>query len=210
MRQQSSASTAQAPASSWYAQSRLLDATGDGQPDTVWLRANGHRGDSLDIALTVVAAGREVLRESWQSDYMLVDPPFDRPAARAVVDSFVRARLDSTLARVSLEPVANLQFRAQWPPVKVGCEEDARDCIAGVLRDEGTTVDWGSLSSDSAIALRKRIDNAPFDTAAVIAIAEDIRRNTRNYVLFGYGYETSVAYAWSPRAQRFFMVFFCC
>lgn len=194
----------------WYARARALDATADGKPDTLWLRAHGRRGDSLDIALTMVSAGREILREEWASDYMLVDPPFIRPAPQAVVDSFVRARLDSTLARVSLVPVARLDFRAEWPPVFADCTGDPRDCIAYALREERAAVDWTKLSQDSARAARLRIETDPFDTAAVLAIADDIRRNAGHYLSLSYGYETSLSYAWSPRAQRFYKVFECC
>jgi hypothetical protein len=202
--------SAHAPDSTWYEKSRALDATGDGQPDTLRLRAAGRHGDSLEIALTVVSAGREVLRVEWGSDYMLIDPPFERPATQAVIDSFIRARLDSTLAGASLDAVSDLRLRDRWPPVHTDCEEDPRDCIAYVLREEASAIDWTKVPADSAPAVRARIETAPFDTARALRIMSDIRRNTRHCLTFSYGYESTVSYAWSPGEHRFFLIFSCC
>ena len=87
----------------WYGRSRTLDLTGDGTADSVRLEARGARPDSLRISLQLLVDGREVHREEWGSSYelALVDSATVRSAR---VDGVLRARLDSVLASVKLQP----------------------------------------------------------------------------------------------------------
>ena len=88
----------------WYDETRALDLTGDGRIDSVRLVATGERPDSLQISLLLLVAGEEKLREEWGSSYelALVDS-----ASRTIprVDTVLRARLDSVLASVDVEPL---------------------------------------------------------------------------------------------------------
>jgi hypothetical protein len=97
----SAAEVAPAP---WYDRARALDLTGDGRADSVRLQAKGERVDSLRITLLLLIAGEEKHREEWGSSYelALVDS-----ASRSSphVDTVLRARLDSVLASVALQPL---------------------------------------------------------------------------------------------------------
>jgi hypothetical protein len=86
----------------WYDRTRMLDLTGDGQADSVRLRATGDRTDSLRITLLLVVAGDEKHREEWGSSYelALVDSA-SRGSPR--VDTVLRAELDSVLASVVVQ-----------------------------------------------------------------------------------------------------------
>jgi hypothetical protein len=86
----------------WFERHRTLDFTGDGQPDTVELRATGLAADSLRVVLTFRSGGEVRWREEWGSEYELVDPPsLADSAARA---GYVRSRLERALASVEVEP----------------------------------------------------------------------------------------------------------
>ena len=88
----------------WYDRARRLDLTGDGQADSIRLRASGTRTDSLQIALSLVVAGEEKLREQWGSSYELaLEDSASRRSPRA--DTVLRAKLDSVLASVVVEPL---------------------------------------------------------------------------------------------------------
>ena len=88
----------------WYDRVRMLDLTGDGQADSIRLRATGARPDSLQIVLTLLVAGEERLREEWGSSYELaLEDSASRRSPRA--DTVLRAKLDSVLASVVVEPL---------------------------------------------------------------------------------------------------------
>lgn len=194
----------------WYERSRLLDVTGDGVADTLSLRAVGTRTDSLAIALTFVSKGREVFRQEWGSSYELVDPPFPDSSPPAVVESFLRARLDTVLARIRVHPFDASSLEKPWTDTEPECMNDIRSCIAWELRDRTVRVDWDSVHRDSIGVALERLNRAPYDTAEVLAIAEDMRRNTHTEVVLSFGYETTMVVGWSDRAQRFFTLSACC
>lgn len=90
------------PSPPWYARGRRLDLTGDGRADSAHLEARGSRPDSLRIMLSLHVAGEEEHRETWGSSYELAladTATRTRPGAAA----YLRARLDSVLASVTLE-----------------------------------------------------------------------------------------------------------
>ena len=195
----------------WYERSRLLDVTGDGVADTLSLRAVGTRADSLAIALTFVSKGREVFRQEWGSSYELVDPPFPDSSPPTVVESFLRARLDSVLARIRVRPFDPSSLEKPWTRTEPECAEaDMRSCIAWQLRDRNAGIAWDTVHRDSIEVALQRLHRTPYDTAEVLAIAEDMRRNTRTEVFLSYGYETAMVVAWSERAQRFYTLSACC
>lgn len=201
--------SAAADAVAWYERSRLLDVTGDGVADTLSLRAIGTRTDSLAIALTFVSKGREVFRQEWGSSYELVDPPFPDSSSPAVVESFLRARLDTVLARIRVRPFDASSLEKPWTQTEPECAEaDIRSCIAWEVRTAG--IAWDRVHRDSVGVVLQRLYQAPYDTAEVLAIAEDLRRNTRTEVFLTYGYETAMVVAWSDRARRFVTLSACC
>lgn len=90
--------------SAWYTNTRALDLTGDGRADTVKLQAVGTQPDSMDITLTMIVDGEEKNRTTWGSSYELAladSATRSGPGAR----DFLRARLDSVLASVTVEPL---------------------------------------------------------------------------------------------------------
>ena len=107
----------------WYENVRTLDLTGDGRADSVRLAALGTRPDSLAVALTIMVDGVEKHREEWGSSYevMLHDTAGGGPAR---LDALVRARLDTVLASVIVEPLSA-------PSVRLMAEDSA--ILAGVL-----------------------------------------------------------------------------
>ncbi|MGE5926497.1 MAG: hypothetical protein ACM357_04020 [Gemmatimonadota bacterium] len=109
--------TPDAPAADvvWFGRERTLDFTGDGQADTVELRATGRDPDSLRVALTFRADGEVRWREEWSSEYELVDPPpLADSAARA---RYVRSRFERALASVEVEPFDRVSYVTMANPV---------------------------------------------------------------------------------------------
>ena len=87
----------------WHRSARSLDLTGDGRPDSVHLEAVGTRLDSLRITLTLLVGGEAKLQETWGSSYELaLADSAVRVGPRA--DAFMRARLDTILASVVVQP----------------------------------------------------------------------------------------------------------
>ena len=66
----------------WYAQTRVLDLTGDGTLDTLRLHARGHRSDSLTITYHAVINGHAAALDS------------------ALANARTEAFADSTLSRL--------------------------------------------------------------------------------------------------------------
>lgn len=116
---ESAAAAAPAP---WYGRTRALDLTGDGQADSVRLEAVGSRPDSLRITLSLLVNGQEKHREAWGSSYelALLDSAV-RVSPRA--DAVVRAKLDSVVASVIVQPL-------DAPGVRLMAEDSA--ALAGV------------------------------------------------------------------------------
>lgn len=110
-------SASMAGAGAWYDRTRMLDLTGDGQPDSARLVAEGRQTDSLRITLTLSVAGAVKHRERWGSSYelALLDSA-DRESSR--VAGMLRARLDSVLASVVVE-------RLDAPGVRLMAEDSA-------------------------------------------------------------------------------------
>ena len=101
----------------WYRRARMLDLTGDRQADSVRLDAFGARLDSLRITLSIVVDGEVKHREGWSSSYELA---LLDSAARVhpSVDAFLRAKLDTVLASVTVQ-------RLDAPGVKLMAEDSA-------------------------------------------------------------------------------------
>ena len=88
----------------WYSAARTLDLTGDGTADSIRLEAVGTRPDSLSITLRFIVDGTEKHREEWGSSYELA---LTDSAVRTGpgVDALLRAKLDTVLASVSVQPL---------------------------------------------------------------------------------------------------------
>jgi hypothetical protein len=186
----------------WYQQSRELDVTGDGRPDTLLLQAFGRVVDSLAITFSVITSGDTVLVDDWASDYQLVDPPHEAVAIGPGRDAYVRRSLDNTLARVDVAPFSDSTLSRPWIPRTRDymCGDDANNCIVGEVRADLAPNGWTP----------DQIRIAPFDTARARAIVDDIRRTAVKSMTLAYGYETVNTYVWSPLAKKFYTVAACC
>ncbi len=124
----------------WYDRARTLDLTGDGQADSVRLQATGERPDSLRIALVILVAGNEMHREQWGSSYelALVDSANLRSPR---VDTVLRARLDSVLASVTVQPLdaRGARLMAEDSAVLAGLEPRPTHRISFSYGYESTT-----------------------------------------------------------------------
>jgi hypothetical protein len=124
----------------WYARSRTLDLTGDGEADSVRLVATGERTDSLRIALVFLVAGEEKHREEWGSSYelALVDSAVRR-SGRA--DSALRAELDAVLASIELEPLGTrgVRLMAEDSAILAGLESRPTHRVSFSYGYESTT-----------------------------------------------------------------------
>jgi hypothetical protein len=170
----------------WFTAARGLDVTGDGIPDEVQIRATGTRSDSLKIELFAVVDGTPTPLATWRSDYELVDPPFPRDTAPAVVDTFIRTRLTGILADidVSIERVT-VEDLAENPGDS--CEED--DAVTCLKRQWGVSSLGGRSVED---------------------IAKEVAANPVPQITFGYGYETVTTVAWVAPIKRFVGISSCC
>jgi len=195
----------------WFSESRSVDLTGDGVSDSVALRAYGTLAESLDVDLSIYVGGEEVFRESWESGYELIDPPWDRPWNPAIVDSFMRAQFHTTIQGMSASPLPTTMFvRPAVIPADKPWEEGPVDMIASAFQWGQAGVNFAQVPPDSVRAVTARIEQSPYDTAEVARIAADIRAKTPLIVLLSYGYETVLELAWSNRAKRFFVLSACC
>jgi hypothetical protein len=86
----------------WYQRARSIDLTGDGQSDSARLEAVGVRADSLRITLALIVGGAVKHQERWGSSYelALTDSSLRGPA----VDTLLRAKLDSVLSSIRVQP----------------------------------------------------------------------------------------------------------
>jgi hypothetical protein len=198
----------------WYEKTRLLDVNGDGRPDTVRLRALGHRADSLAITLSFLSGRDELYKTEWYSGYELVDPPLPKNPPTAVLDSFVRHRLDRVLADIELSPFDTTSLNKPWDKT-TQCAGDPGagllSCIIGeAMQEETAHVDWSKVPATAAIARLDSTHALPFDTAEVIAIGTEMNARRLPNVTISYGYETTMILAWSERKHRFYVVESCC
>ena len=179
--------------------------------DSVVLRAFGERSDSLHVVLSFYVGGEEAFREGWSSAYELIDPPWGDTVAVAVVDSFMRGRLDEVLRTVEVASIGSaLSEGVDFVPSDQLVEDDAANMVASAFQYAAARIDWKRVPGDSVSAVIERVDQSPYDTAEVQAVMRDIRNHTRAGVMVSYGYETVMSLAWSNRARRFFVLWSCC
>lgn len=180
---------------------RELDLNGDGQPDSLRLRARGVRADSLWIELIAVINGDTVPIDDWPSSAELMDPSDAARKPGPELDSFIRDRLVRVLGGASTEPFQDSTLHRPWVPSSAGdCEEDVHNCIVGQLRE----------AAHPGVTSRYLTRSLPFDTAAARAIVADIAANADISLHFAYGYESIYSVVYSARAKRFFVVWSCC
>lgn len=203
----------------WHAVRAIRDVTGDGRADTLTLVARGARADSLDVTFRIRGAGRELFRDDWNTADQFLEERDLPPGQRASADSLariVRRDMDGFFADAQFEPASALPFATRWPPLSRDCDADPRDCVAFYLRYEREVAARVRRGQDSVPAgagyaeFIARIDRAPFDTALVRRVGDEMRRRALPAFTFSYGYETSRTIVWSPLARRFFPVFECC
>lgn len=212
-RRTDSASSTPVAGGAWYDKTRMLDVNGDGRPDTVRLRAVGHRADSLAITLSFLSGTQELYKTEWTSAYELVDPPLPENPPAATLDSFVRHRLDRVLADVKLMPFDTIDVAKPWDRSS-DCGPDPSGnllpCIAEAMQEELAHVDWSRVPDSAVENEQARIRKRPFDTAEVLAIAADMKARRSPNVVISYGYETTMVLAWSERKHRFYVEESCC
>ncbi len=130
----------QAAPALWYNQTRMLDLTNDGQKDTVRLEAMGERPDSLQIRLMLLVDGHEKHREEWGSSYELALA--DSASLRSQrVDALLRARLDSVLASVKVQPLdaPGVRLMAEDSAILTGLDPRPTHRISFTYGYESTT-----------------------------------------------------------------------
>jgi hypothetical protein len=193
----------------WYHRVRLLDVTGDGRVDSLDLQARGPSADSSILTFRVLVDGEVAFTDSWSSDYEFIDPP-PQAATAAGRDSLLRAYLDTTLSQIRVMPIDPAQWSGPWTGESDDCMDEPRDCLAQQFRDRATNLDWSRIPPDSVAAVYQRVRRAAFDTAAVLRIANDMRRPGAVQFMLSYGYETTMHLAWSPTEKEVFVIFECC
>lgn len=109
----------------WYHRGRVLDLTGDGDPDSVDLRVVGDRTDSLSVVLTLHVDGAEAHRVEWGSSYELAMAD-SASLAGGGADSILRGRLDDVLASVAPGPLGGPGLRLMLEDSSVLQEIDPR------------------------------------------------------------------------------------
>lgn len=185
----------------WYDRRRVLDATGDGVPDTLQLIARGPTADSLVVLLIVRRQGDSSIVAAWRSDYDFVDPPDELRVPGPTRDSTIRARYDRVLRDAAVESFSDSTLTRPWvvPEVFFDCEGNAQHCVMlDALARAHPAVRLDSLAG------------LPFDTVEARRVVADL--STRNLVTltFSCGYESTESVVWSPVIRRFITVFACC
>src|SRR5690349_12153997 len=135
----------------WFRRVMMRDVTGDGQPDSLILSAFGTHSDSLKIAFTIVSKGSEVFRESWHSDDELVDPPFPPHPPVGVVDSFMRATLDSFFSHTEIAPFDSADVNSRFGPSDCPIDAPGCDSIVADVRRNAKVVFRFSYGYESTI-----------------------------------------------------------
>jgi len=210
----------QARARPWHSVQLVRDMTGDGRPDTLTLEARGTRPDSLDVTFVIRGNGHELFRDAWNNADEFADERNAQPAKRISPDSLarrVRHEMDTFFDAANFASAASLQSAPTWPPVSFDCKGDPRDCIAFHLRYERGVAARARRGQDSTPASTPEygafidsLEHAPFDTAYVRRVVDEMRQRGLPAFTFSYGYETTRSITWSPMAGRFFPVFECC
>jgi hypothetical protein len=118
--------------------------------------------------------------------------------------------LNTTLARIAVRKIDARKWAGAWTGRGNDCMNDPRDCVAQEFRRRASDVDLTQDFGDSSAVVYARVMNAPFDTAAVRTIANDMRRPGAVEFSLSYGYETTLQLAWSPTAREVFVIFSCC
>ena len=187
--------------SRWYERSRILDATGDGLPDTLRLTARGTRTDSLRVTLVVRSREGESLLASWLSDYDLIDPPDEVRTPGPARDSTLRAWYDRVLDEAAVEPFADTTLGKPWVPKPPfwDCQDNVHNCLMiQMIEREHPRVRY-----DSLVGL-------PFDTVTARRVVAELASRKLVALTYSYGYESTETVIWSPLLRKFLYVFSCC
>jgi hypothetical protein len=185
----------------WFSAARAVDITGDGEPDTLVLRALGPVADSLAVELIAVIDGGSVGIDRWASSYELIDPPDSVMASESARAAYLRSSFTATLARARVESFSDSTLERDWIPRSDGydCMDDPHECLRRDLRRALRDSTW---MGDSAAA--------PFDTVRARTIIAELRSSQRAALRYSYGYESTVIKIWSPLTRRFHVLHSCC
>ena len=75
----------------WYEQSVQRDMTGDGEPETLVLRADGPAADRLTVTFTIQGSTGRLYRTQWKSQfYFVYTPPSLDKTEPDAVERYVR------------------------------------------------------------------------------------------------------------------------
>jgi hypothetical protein len=194
-------STTAVEAPSWFSDERVIDLTGDANPDTARLEAVGATVDSLQVVFTIRSGGNTVYRNSWSSTYAL--SAISEEGSRSIPhpDSALRGQLRGFLSKLKMEPLDRKELQQSWLHKTDDCSEDPRNCIALELMDDSTKT-AGFTTGRSLVPL--------FDTASVNRIVGDMLAHPGPVVSYSYGSESEARITWSPARHRFFTLYECC
>lgn len=185
----------------WYDRSRVLDATGDGTPDTLQLIARGPRTDSLVMTLLVRTQGDTSVLAGWWSDYDFIDPPDELRLPGPARDSTLRAWYDRVLLNAVVEPFTDSTLSQPWSPSPLfwDCEGNAHHCVMVQL-----------LARQHPHVRIDSLEGLPFDTVAARRVVADLATRPLVSLTYSYGYESTETVVWSPLLRSFIVVFSCC
>lgn len=195
----------------WYRAIDVRDLTGDGIPDTLILRATGHRVDSLQVTLDIRSQGRGLYHEAWLSNWYF---QYDAPLYR-IDEQTKRSRVFHHLrAFFRPESFALLDTAGAGRPWRPS--EDDRDPRNSIAFDfkYGRALDSlmrTHVPRDSAQSIARRDAlTASLDSSYILRVWQDLARRRPMTFTFFSGGEYTRTIVWSPVVRRFVIVFSCC
>jgi hypothetical protein len=182
-----------------WAEEKMYDLTGDGQPDRISVKAFGPKYDSLTVVLEIFDASKKLLfRDAWSSQrYFQYD--------------YVDGKADTTIARIVLMNLKQLVADSAFETVATATQNREIDTMTVRYDLADYSVRAKHNLSDTTMLTTPYLDEiekvviAPKDITQAI---DDVKGSPR-YTYYAGG-EVVNTIAWSHKLQRFILVFACC
>ncbi len=183
---------------------KAYDLTGDGNPETIVVHAEGARVDTAAVQLLILNAASDTLyRGSWNAQHY-----FHYEDRKGFTTDSANARVVAHLQRL----LSDSSFTADGPSPRMqntipgGIDKDAirYDLKEAQVRAKNSLTNGEPLTSPMYAELEK----APVTNAAIDSLAAELAKSP-TFTYFAGG-EITYTLAWSEARKRFVRIFACC